>query len=155
MAVSRTATARLSARAMATPAAAGRATGTGRMRKSGRLRLGPASAYSRRSTAAARKPLMDDSAQKPFMPADAFGRSLSGFGVNILVSDVAATLAFLQEVLTVAVVHADAGFAVCRYGDHLWMLHGDATYHSNPLLALTGDGAIRGAGLEQIGRAHV
>src|SRR3546814_9526397 len=67
------------------------------MRKSGRLRLGPASAYSRRSTAAARKPLMDDSAQKPFMPADAFGRSLSGFGVNILVSDVAATLAFLQE----------------------------------------------------------
>src|SRR3546814_4307600 len=97
------------------------------MRKSGRLRLGPASAYSRRSTAAARKPLMDDSAQKPFMPADAFGRSLSGFGVNILVSDVAATLAFLQEVLTVAVVHADAGFAVCRYGDHLWMLHGDAT----------------------------
>src|SRR3546814_6840564 len=91
---------------------------------------------------------MDDSAQKPFMPADTFGRSLSGFGVNILVSDVAATLAFLQEVLTVAVVHADAGFAVCRYGDHLWMLHGDATYHSNPLLALTGDGAIRGAGLE-------
>lgn len=91
---------------------------------------------------------MDDSAQKPFMPADAFGRSLSGFGVNILVSDVAATLAFLQEVLTVAVVHADAGFAVCRHGEHLWMLHGDATYHSNPLLALTGDGAIRGAGLE-------
>src|SRR3546814_14372568 len=86
--------------------------------------------------------------QKLFMPADAVGRSLSGFGVNILVSDVAATLAFLQEVLTVAVVHADAGFAVCRYGDHLWMLHGDATYHSNPLLALTGDGAIRGAGLE-------
>src|SRR3546814_10503816 len=82
MAVSRTETVRLSARAMATPAAAGRATGTGRMRKSGRLRLGPASAYSRRSTAAARKPLMDDSAQKPFMPADAFGRSLSGFGVN-------------------------------------------------------------------------
>src|SRR3546814_20980173 len=119
MAVSRTETVRLSARAMATPAAAGRATGTGRMRKSGRLRLGPASASSHRTTAAARKPLMDDSAQKPFMPADAFGRSLRGFGVNILVSDIAATLAFLQQVLTVAVVHADARFAVCHHRDKI------------------------------------
>lgn len=83
-----------------------------------------------------------------FMPADAFGRSLTGFGVNILVSDVAASLAFLREVLRVEAVHADADFAVCRYQDHLWMLHSDASYHSNPLLALTGDGAIRGAGLE-------
>src|SRR3546814_15715589 len=87
MAVSRTETVRLSARAMATPAAAGRATGTGRMRKSGRLRLGPASAYSRRSTAAARKPLMDDSATKHFMQAETFGRSLRGCGVNLRVRD--------------------------------------------------------------------
>src|SRR3546814_21137575 len=104
MAVSRTETVRLSARAMATPAAAGRATGTGRMRKSGRLRLGPASAYSRRSTSAARKPLMDDSAQKPFMPADTFGRSLRDLGVQILVSDFAATPPFLPKVLKDAVV---------------------------------------------------
>src|SRR3546814_18176801 len=96
---------------------------------------------------------MDDSAKKPFMPApfmpaDVFGRSLAGFGVNILVSDVAATLAFLKEVLTVAVVHADADFAVCRYEGRQWLLHSDASYHSNTLLALTGDGAIRGAGPE-------
>lgn len=91
---------------------------------------------------------MDDCAQKPFMPPDAFGRSLTGFGVNILVSSVAATLRFLQEVLGVTVVHAETHFAVCRHGGHTWMLHSDASYHSNPLLALTGDGAIRGAGLE-------
>lgn len=91
---------------------------------------------------------MDDGAKKPFMPADVFGRSLAGFGVNILVSDVAATLSFLQQVLTVAVVHAERDFAVCRYEGRQWMLHSDASYHSNPLLALTGDGAIRGAGLE-------
>src|SRR3546814_13806227 len=101
MAVSRTETVRLSARAMATPAAAGRATGTGRMRKSGRLRLGPASAYSRRSTAAARTPHMDDSAQKPFMPADAFGSSLRGLGVHLLVSDVPSPPACLSQVLPV------------------------------------------------------
>lgn len=83
-----------------------------------------------------------------FDDPDAYGRSLVGFGVNILVSDVAATLAFLEEVLAVEVAHAAADFAVCRHGGHQWMLHSDASYHSNPLLALTGDGAIRGAGLE-------
>lgn len=91
---------------------------------------------------------MDDCAQPPFPDADSYGRSLTGFGVNILVADVAASLAFLAEVLTVEVVHAEPDFAVCRYQGHQWMLHSDASYHSNPLLALTGDGVIRGAGLE-------
>lgn len=92
-----------------------------------------------------------DTTQQPtslFDDADAYGRSLKGFGVNILVSDVAATLTFLEGVLAVEVAHAAADFAVCRYGGQQWMLHSDASYHSNPLLALTGDGAIRGAGLE-------
>jgi catechol 2,3-dioxygenase-like lactoylglutathione lyase family enzyme len=84
----------------------------------------------------------------PFMSAEDYGRSLEGFGVNILVSDMAASLAFLTGVLEVKLVHADADFAVCRHGAVTWMLHSDASYHSNPLLALTGDGAIRGAGLE-------
>src|SRR5690606_2879056 len=105
-------------------------------RESGCLRTGPPSAYSRSNTTSARKPAMDDSARKPFMPADAFGRSLVGFGVNILVSDVAASLAFMRDVLTVAVVHAERDFAVCRYEGRQWMLHSDASYHSNPLLAL-------------------
>lgn len=83
-----------------------------------------------------------------FDDPDAYGRSLEGFGVNILVSDVSATLAFLKDVLAVEVAHAAADFAVCRHGGQQWMLHSDASYHSNPLLALTGDGAIRGAGLE-------
>lgn len=91
---------------------------------------------------------MDDRAEPAFPDADSYGRSLTGFGVNILVADVAASLAFLTEVLSVAVVHAERDFAVCRYRDHQWMLHSDASYHSNPLLALTGDGVIRGAGLE-------
>ncbi len=84
----------------------------------------------------------------PFMSAEAYGRSLKGFGVNILVSDVAASLAFLTGVLGVEVVYSNADFAVCRHGGGEWMLHSDASYHANPLLALTGDGAIRGAGLE-------
>ena len=42
----------------------------------------------------------------------------------------------------------DADFAVLAHGGQQWMLHGDHTYHSNPLLGLTGDGALRGVGVE-------
>lgn len=83
-----------------------------------------------------------------FPSADAYGRSLKGFGVNMLVSDVARSVGFLADILGVQVVYQDRDFAVCRHRGDEWMLHSDASYHSNPLLSLTGDGAIRGAGLE-------
>jgi catechol 2,3-dioxygenase-like lactoylglutathione lyase family enzyme len=83
-----------------------------------------------------------------FMPAADYGRSLTGFGVNILVPDVGRTLSFLTEVLGIEVVHANRDFAVLTHGGQQWMLHGDHTYHSHPLLALTGDGALRGIGVE-------
>ncbi len=85
---------------------------------------------------------------EPFMAADAYGRSLRGFGVNLLVRDVARAAAFETDVLQVELVYADEDFAVLRHGGHEWMLHADHTYGSHPLLALTGDGAIRGAGAE-------
>ena len=87
--------------------------------------------------------------QKDSFPGAAdYGRALSGFGVNLLVSDVNQTLNFLKEVLGLTPVHQSDGFAVLRYRGHEWMLHEDGTYHSNPLLSLTGDGVIRGAGVE-------
>ncbi|HIP79318.1 MAG TPA: hypothetical protein EYH07_12750, partial [Kiloniellaceae bacterium] len=58
-----------------------------------------------------------------FPSADAYGRSLKGFGVNILVRDVARSVAFLSEVLQVEAVYADRDFAVCRHNGHDWMLH--------------------------------
>ena len=84
----------------------------------------------------------------PFMPADEYGRSLRGFGVNLLVRDVARAAAFETEVLGVKLVYADPDFAVMSHGGHQWMLHADHTYGDHPLLSLTGDGAIRGAGAE-------
>ncbi len=83
-----------------------------------------------------------------FPSAPVFGRSLRGLGVNILVQDVALSLAFLTEVLGLEVIYQDRDFAVISHGEQRWMLHGDHTYHSNPLLSLTSDGAIRGAGVE-------
>jgi len=82
------------------------------------------------------------------MAADAYGRSLKGFGVNLLVRDVARAVAFQTEVLEAELVYADADFAVLAHDGRQWMLHGDHTYGEHPLLTLTGDGAIRGAGIE-------
>jgi catechol 2,3-dioxygenase-like lactoylglutathione lyase family enzyme len=89
---------------------------------------------------------------KPWMSADDYGRSLRGLSVNLLVRDVAASAAFHRAVLGASVVYADADFAVLRRallgGEVEWMLHADHTYGSHPLLALTGDNALRGVGVE-------
>ena len=89
---------------------------------------------------------------KPWMAADEYGRSLRGIGVNLLVREIARSVEFAKIVLHARVVYADADFAVLRY-EHgrtaaEWMLHADHTYSSHPLLSLTGDNTIRGAGCE-------
>ncbi|MGB1006476.1 MAG: hypothetical protein ACPGVX_04830 [Thalassobaculaceae bacterium] len=78
----------------------------------------------------------------------AYGRALTGMGINILVSQVADTVRFTEDVLGLETVYADADFAILRHGGAEWMVHSDASYHSNPLLGLTGDGAVRGLGVE-------
>ncbi len=85
---------------------------------------------------------------EPWMAADAYGRSLRGAGVNILVRDVARARAFLEQVLGLAAVYGDADVAVLRHDGHALLLHADHTSSEHPLLALTGDGALRGAGVE-------
>ena len=90
----------------------------------------------------------DDGDSEDFMSAPDYGRSLTGLGINLLVRDVTATLDFLRGVFGLAPVYANKDFAVLAHGGHQCMLHGDHTYHSNPLLGLTGDGALRGAGIE-------
>jgi len=83
------------------------------------------------------------------MAAPDYGRSLRGFQVNLLVKDVARSVAFARDVLAAQVIYADTDFAVLRHGSGpQWMLHADHTYGSHPLLGLTGDGALRGVGIE-------
>lgn len=90
---------------------------------------------------------------EPWMSGDDYGRSLRGFGVNLLVKDIAVAAAFQTEVLAAEVVYQDTDIAVLRYHDrhgaaYEWMLHADHTFSEHPLLALTGDGVVRGAGIE-------
>ncbi len=79
---------------------------------------------------------------------DSYGRALHGFGVNLLVRDMLASVRFLVEVMGVEQVYSNEDFAIMRHGGMEFMLHTDGTYHSNPLLSLTGDGAVRGVGVE-------
>ena len=82
------------------------------------------------------------------MPADAYGRSLKGFGVNLLVTEIARAVAFQIEVLGAVVVYADEDFAVLEVEGASWMLHADHTYSDHPLRGSLGPDLARGLGVE-------
>ncbi len=84
----------------------------------------------------------------PWMPADEYGRGLKGFGVNLLVSDVAASVAFATAVLGAEAVYHDPDFAVLRRGAVGWMLHADHAYADHPLAGFVKGLDGRGAGVE-------
>ena len=55
---------------------------------------------------------------------------------------------FLAAVFDMKTHRVSADFAIVTYGDQVFQLHSDGTYHSNPLLGLLPDNPPRGAGLE-------
>lgn len=77
-----------------------------------------------------------------------FGKPLRGIGLNLLVRDVKAQVAFLETVFEAKSHQASADFAIVTYGDQVFQLHSDSTYHSNPLLGLLPENPPRGAGIE-------
>ena len=82
------------------------------------------------------------------MPADAYGRSLTGLTLNLLVEDVERALVFQREVLGVEVVYSDPDFAVLRGYGAEWMLHADHTYDRHPVRIAANAAGQRGAGVE-------
>lgn len=83
-----------------------------------------------------------------WMPADEYGRSLKGFGVNLLVADVAASVEFAAAVLGAETIYADPDFAVLKRGAAEWMLHADHAYADHPLSGFVEGLDGRGAGVE-------
>ena len=83
-----------------------------------------------------------------WMPADQYGASLKGLGINLLVSDVASSLPFHRDVLDGTVIYSDPDFAVIRRGDVEWMLHADHTYKDHPLSGSLAPDIPRGIGAE-------
>ena len=87
--------------------------------------------------------------QEPWMAADDYGRSLKpGLGVNLLVKNIAASLAFAEQVLGATPTYADEDFAVVCAAGSEWMLHADHTYLDNPMTGIIKDVDARGAGIE-------
>ncbi|GAA6201442.1 glyoxalase [Aquicoccus sp. SU-CL01552] len=80
--------------------------------------------------------------------AEDFGRSLRGIGLNLLVRDVRAEIAFLETVFDVSSHRVSDDFAILTLGDQMLQLHADHGYHSNPLLSLLPETPPRGAGIE-------
>lgn len=76
-----------------------------------------------------------------------FGRSLTGIGLNLLVRDVKAEVAFLSEVFGMSAHQVTEDFAIMRYGAQVFQLHSDGTYHSHPLLGLVPESGARGGGM--------
>lgn len=77
-----------------------------------------------------------------------FGKSLKGIGLNLLVRDVKAQCVFLETVFQIKSHQVTADFAIVTYGDQVFQLHSDGTYHSNPLLGLLPENPPRGGGIE-------
>ena len=80
--------------------------------------------------------------------AEDFGAALRGIGLNLLVRDVQAQIAFLESVFGMSAFQPTADFAIMKYGDQVFQLHSDGTYHANPLLGLLPETPPRGAGIE-------
>lgn len=78
----------------------------------------------------------------------AFGASLRGLGLNLLVRDVAAEVQFLHHVFAMNAYRASRDFAIVTYGAAVFQIHADHTYHSHPLPSLLPEAGARGAGLE-------
>ena len=75
------------------------------------------------------------SKKSAWMPADDYGRSLSGLSVNLLVKDVERSLEFHREVLGATELYSDVDFAAFEFAQANWMLHADHTYDAHPLYA--------------------
>ncbi len=82
------------------------------------------------------------------MNADDYGRSLTGLGVNLLVTSVADSVRFATTVLDAKVVYSDVDFAVLSAQDTEWMLHADHTYDSHPMAGVVDSVPARGCGIE-------
>ena len=80
--------------------------------------------------------------------AEEFGAGLRGMGINILVTDVSRHVGMLKAVFDMQAFQPTADFAIMTYGDQVFQLHADHTYHSNPLLGLLPENPPRGAGVE-------
>jgi len=84
----------------------------------------------------------------PFMPPDEYGRSLTGFMLNILVRDMDKAVQFHLEVLGVDIIYSDPDITIVAWQGQQWMIHTDHTYDKHPLYGHIAGVDVRGVGAE-------
>jgi uncharacterized glyoxalase superfamily protein PhnB len=85
---------------------------------------------------------------KPRMSGADYGRALTGFGINLIVSDLARALHFARHVIQAEVFFRTEVFAAMRLADQSFMFHINDSYRGNALHATLQSGAPRGVGIE-------
>jgi catechol 2,3-dioxygenase-like lactoylglutathione lyase family enzyme len=85
---------------------------------------------------------------EPWMPADAYGRTLTGLSVNLIVRDVAASVPFFTDVLGFRSLYGDVDYAALERDGAKIQLHADHTYEHQPWAPRLAQGGKRGLGAE-------
>ena len=84
----------------------------------------------------------------PWMASDAYGKTLAGLSLNLIVRDVAKSVPFYREVLGMTVHYADLDMAALQLDTTQIVLHADHTYDKQPWAPRLRDAGKRGVGAE-------
>jgi len=82
------------------------------------------------------------------MASDAYGKTLAGLSLNLIVRDVAASVPFYRDVLGMTVHYADADMAALQLDTTQIVLHADHTYDKQPWAGRLAAVGKRGLGAE-------
>jgi predicted enzyme related to lactoylglutathione lyase len=82
------------------------------------------------------------------VPAEEFGRSLGGLGVNLLSPDVLRLVAFLGGTFGLAAHRVSPDFAIVVHTGAIFQIHADATFGAHPVHGLLPDTPPRGSGVQ-------
>lgn len=84
----------------------------------------------------------------PWLTPAAYGRTLAGLSLNLIVRDIAKSVPFYQDVLGFTVHYADVDFAALQLDGSNVQLHADHTYDHQSWAPRLADPSKRGLGAE-------
>ena len=84
----------------------------------------------------------------PWMASDAYGKTLAGLSLNLIVRDVERSVPFYRDVIGMTVHYADPDMAALQLAGTQIVLHADHTYDKQPWAERLGTAGKRGLGVE-------
>jgi catechol 2,3-dioxygenase-like lactoylglutathione lyase family enzyme len=84
----------------------------------------------------------------PWMPSDAYGKTLAGLSLNLIVREVQRSVPFYRDVLGMTVHYSDADMAALQLESTQIVLHADHAYDKQPWASRLSEAGKRGLGAE-------